>query len=72
MPAVWPRRSALAQLETIQALAAGPPEYVAERLRGYVAAGARHLACRIATTSLAAQREQLDQVIKLRPLLAGA
>ena len=62
----------LAQLETIQALAAGPPEYVAERLRGYVAAGARHLACRIATTSLAAQREQLDQVIKLRPLLAGA
>ena len=62
----------LAQLETIQALAAGPPEYVAERLRGYVAAGARHLACRIATTSLAAQREQLDQVIKLRPLLAAA
>jgi len=62
----------LAQLETIQALAAGPPEHVAERLRGYVAAGARHLACRIATTSLAAQREQLDQIIKLRPLLAGA
>ena len=62
----------LAQLETIQALAAGPPEYVAERLRGYVAAGARHLACRIATTSLAAQREQLDQIIKLRPLLAAA
>ena len=62
----------LAQLETIQALAAGPPEYVAERLRGYVAAGARHVACRIATTSLAAQREQLDQVIKLKPLLTGA
>ena len=62
----------LAQLETIQALAAGPPEYVAERLRGYGAAGARHLACRIATTSLAAQREQLDQIIKLRPLLAAA
>jgi len=62
----------LAQLETIQALAAGPPEHVAERLRGYVAAGARHLACRIATTSLATQREQLDQIIKLRPLLAGA
>jgi len=62
----------LAQLETIQALAAGPPEYVAERLRGYVAAGARHLACWIAATSLADQPEQLDQVIKLRPLLAGA
>jgi alkanesulfonate monooxygenase SsuD/methylene tetrahydromethanopterin reductase-like flavin-dependent oxidoreductase (luciferase family) len=59
----------LAQLETIQALAAGPPELVAERLRGYVAAGARHLAVRIATTSLASQREQLEQIIKLRPLL---
>jgi alkanesulfonate monooxygenase SsuD/methylene tetrahydromethanopterin reductase-like flavin-dependent oxidoreductase (luciferase family) len=62
----------LAQLETIQALAAGPPEHVADQLRGYVAAGARHLACRIATTSLAAQREQLDQIIKLKPLLADA
>ena len=62
----------LAQLETIQALAAGPPELVAERLRGYVAAGARHLAVRIATTSLASQREQLEQIIKLRPLLAEA
>ena len=62
----------LTQLETIQALAAGPPELVAERLRGYVAAGARHLAVRIATTSLASQREQLEQIIKLRPLLTGA
>ena len=48
---------------------AGPAEHVAERLRGYVAAGARHLACRIATTSLAAQREQLEQIVKLKPLL---
>jgi hypothetical protein len=60
----------LAQLETIQALAAGPPEHVAARLRDYTAAGARHFACRIATTSLAAQREQLEQLIKLKPLLS--
>jgi alkanesulfonate monooxygenase SsuD/methylene tetrahydromethanopterin reductase-like flavin-dependent oxidoreductase (luciferase family) len=59
----------LDQLETIQAVVAGPAEHVAERLRGYVAAGARHLACRIATTSLAAQRGQLEQIIKLKPLL---
>jgi alkanesulfonate monooxygenase SsuD/methylene tetrahydromethanopterin reductase-like flavin-dependent oxidoreductase (luciferase family) len=60
----------LAQLETIQALAAGPPEHVAARLREYVAAGARHLAIRIATTSLATQREQLEQLIKLKPVLS--
>ncbi len=54
------------QLAQIQALAAGPPEVVAEKLRGYVAAGARHLAIRIATTSLASQRDQLEQIIKLK------
>jgi hypothetical protein len=57
------------QLETIQALAAGPAEYLAEWLGAYVAAGARHLAIRIASTSLSAQREQLEQLIKLKPLL---
>ena len=41
------------------------------RLRGFVAAGARHFACRIATTSLATQREQLEQLIKLKPMLSG-
>jgi alkanesulfonate monooxygenase SsuD/methylene tetrahydromethanopterin reductase-like flavin-dependent oxidoreductase (luciferase family) len=61
----------LDQLETIQAVVAGPAEHVAERLRGYVAAGVRHLACRLATTSLAAQREQLEQIIKLKPLLTA-
>jgi hypothetical protein len=61
----------LGQLETIQAVTAGPPEHVAERLRGYVAAGARHLACRIATTSLATQKEQLEQIIKLKPQLTA-
>jgi len=59
----------LDQLEQIQALAAGPPEMVAEKLRGYVAAGARHLVVRIATTSLESQREQLEQIIKLKGYL---
>jgi alkanesulfonate monooxygenase SsuD/methylene tetrahydromethanopterin reductase-like flavin-dependent oxidoreductase (luciferase family) len=60
----------LDQLEQIQALAAGPPEVVAEKLRGYVAAGARHLVVRIATTSLESQREQLEQIIKLKGYLS--
>jgi alkanesulfonate monooxygenase SsuD/methylene tetrahydromethanopterin reductase-like flavin-dependent oxidoreductase (luciferase family) len=59
----------LDQLEQIQALAAGPPEVVAEKLRGYVAAGARHLVVRIATTSLESQREQLEHIIKLKGYL---
>ena len=59
----------LEQLEQIQALAAGPAEVVAEKLRGYVAAGARHLMVRIATTSLESQREQLEQIIKLKESL---
>ena len=59
----------LDQLEQIQALAAGPPEVVAGKLRGYVAAGARHLVVRIATTTLAAQREQLQHIIELKKYL---
>jgi hypothetical protein len=59
----------LDQLEQIQALAAGPFDVVAEKLNGFVAAGARHLAIRIATTNLQAQREQLEQIIKLKPIL---
>jgi alkanesulfonate monooxygenase SsuD/methylene tetrahydromethanopterin reductase-like flavin-dependent oxidoreductase (luciferase family) len=59
----------LDQLEQIQALAAGPPEAVAEKLRGYVAAGARHLAVRIATTGLESQRAQLEEIIKLKEYL---
>jgi alkanesulfonate monooxygenase SsuD/methylene tetrahydromethanopterin reductase-like flavin-dependent oxidoreductase (luciferase family) len=56
----------LERLEQIQALAAGPADVVAEKLHGYVAAGARHLAVRIATTSLESQREQLEHIIKLK------
>jgi alkanesulfonate monooxygenase SsuD/methylene tetrahydromethanopterin reductase-like flavin-dependent oxidoreductase (luciferase family) len=59
----------LDQLEQIQALAAGPADVVAEKLREYVTAGARHLVVRIATTSLQSQREQLDHVIKLKGYL---
>ena len=59
----------LDQLEQIQALAAGPPEVVADKLRGYVAAGARHLAVRIATTTLESQREQLEHIVKLKEYL---
>ena len=57
------------QLETIQAVTAGPAEYLAEWLGGYVAAGARHLVIRIAATDLAAQRGQLERLIKLKPPL---
>jgi alkanesulfonate monooxygenase SsuD/methylene tetrahydromethanopterin reductase-like flavin-dependent oxidoreductase (luciferase family) len=60
----------LEQLERIQALVAGPPDVVAEQLRGYVAAGARHLAVRIATTSMESQREQLEQIVKLKEYLS--
>jgi hypothetical protein len=59
----------LDQLEQIQVLAAGPLDVVAEKLSGYVAAGARHLAVRIAATSLESQREQLDHIIKLKACL---
>ncbi len=59
----------LEQLEQIQALAAGPADVVAEKLRGYVAAGARHLVVRVATTTLASQHQQLEQIIKLKEYL---
>ncbi len=59
----------LDQLEQVQALVAGPADVAAEKLRGYVAAGARHLAVRIATTDLSSQHEQLAQIIKLRAYL---
>jgi alkanesulfonate monooxygenase SsuD/methylene tetrahydromethanopterin reductase-like flavin-dependent oxidoreductase (luciferase family) len=61
----------LDQLEQIQALAAGPADYVAGKLSRYLAAGARHLIVRIATASLASQREQLEQIITLKSLLEG-
>jgi alkanesulfonate monooxygenase SsuD/methylene tetrahydromethanopterin reductase-like flavin-dependent oxidoreductase (luciferase family) len=60
---------ALAELETIQAVVTGSAEQVAEQLGRYVAAGARHLVCRIGTLDLTSQREQLEQIAELIPLL---
>jgi alkanesulfonate monooxygenase SsuD/methylene tetrahydromethanopterin reductase-like flavin-dependent oxidoreductase (luciferase family) len=60
---------ALEELETIQALVTGPAEHVASQLGSYIAAGARHLVCRIGTLDLKSQREQLEQVAGLIPLL---
>jgi alkanesulfonate monooxygenase SsuD/methylene tetrahydromethanopterin reductase-like flavin-dependent oxidoreductase (luciferase family) len=62
-------RLELAQLETIQAVIAGPPQHVAAHLARYIAAGARHLVCRIAAPSLQSQREQLERITDLFPLL---
>jgi alkanesulfonate monooxygenase SsuD/methylene tetrahydromethanopterin reductase-like flavin-dependent oxidoreductase (luciferase family) len=50
-------------LETIQLLVAGPREVVRERLAPYLAAGARHLVCRIGALSLQAQAEQLEPIL---------
>ncbi|WP_432190340.1 LLM class flavin-dependent oxidoreductase [Streptomyces sp. Tue6028] len=59
----------LEELEKIQAVVAGPPEHVAARLKGYVDAGARHLVCRIGTLDLKSQREQLELIADLVPLV---
>ncbi len=64
-------RMALKQLETIQAVIAGPPEHVAAELGRYLAAGARHLVCRIAAPDLRSQREQLERIAGIFPLLRG-
>ncbi|MFC4587262.1 LLM class flavin-dependent oxidoreductase [Sphaerisporangium corydalis] len=58
--------------ETIQTMVAGPFAHVAEHLGRYVAAGTRHIVCRIAALDLAAQLDQLEQVIELgKSLKAG-
>ncbi|MGI8336855.1 LLM class flavin-dependent oxidoreductase [Actinomadura scrupuli] len=62
----------LEELETIQAVITGPREHVASQLRRYVAAGARHLVCRLGTTDLRSQREQLERIAELGPLLGRA
>ncbi len=60
---------ALEELETIQALVTGPPEHVLAQLGAYLDAGARHLVCRIGALDLVSQREQLQQIAELVPLL---
>lgn len=56
----------LEDLAAIQALVAGPPQLVAERLQAYVEAGAHHLVCRLATGGLDDYRTQLTRLADLR------
>ncbi|MEV4758108.1 LLM class flavin-dependent oxidoreductase [Micromonospora sp. NPDC049559] len=56
-------------LRTIQVVLAGPAARIVERLRPYLAGGARHLVCRIAALDLASQRDQLERIAELLPLL---
>ena len=64
-------RMPLSRLETIQAVIAGPPEQVTAGLGRYIEAGASHLVLRIAAPDLRAQREQLERISGIFPLLRG-
>ncbi|MFI0901382.1 LLM class flavin-dependent oxidoreductase [Streptomyces sp. NPDC020983] len=59
----------LAQMASIQALAAGTPEAVVDTLGRYVAQGARHLVLRPAVPDMAALPGQLEGLAALRPAL---
>ena len=65
----WRSDEARQAYQQIQAMAAGTPEAVTERLAQYVAAGARHLVIRIATPDIPTQTAQLDRLVSLRPTL---
>src|SRR5215217_1283776 len=52
-------------LQTVQAVIAGPPTRVASQLGGYIAAGARHIVCRIGALDLTSQLDQLEQIAEL-------
>lgn len=52
----------LEELRQIQAVVAGPSEYVERYLQAYVDAGARHLVCRLAVTGIDEYRRQLKLV----------
>jgi alkanesulfonate monooxygenase SsuD/methylene tetrahydromethanopterin reductase-like flavin-dependent oxidoreductase (luciferase family) len=52
-------------LETVQAVIAGPPAHVAIQLGRYIAAGARHIACRIGALDFKGQFDQLEQIAEL-------
>nr|WP_261564661.1 LLM class flavin-dependent oxidoreductase [Frankia gtarii] len=62
---------ALRDLEAIQAVTTGPPAQVAAHLAGYIAAGARHLVCRIGTVDLGSARDQLERLAEVLPGLRG-
>lgn len=57
----------LEQLEQIQALATGPAADVAATFERYIAAGARHIVCRIGALDLATISAQLEQLADLVP-----
>jgi alkanesulfonate monooxygenase SsuD/methylene tetrahydromethanopterin reductase-like flavin-dependent oxidoreductase (luciferase family) len=59
-------RMPLEIVETIQALVAGPAEVIVAALLRYVAAGARHLVCRIGALDLATQLDQLERLSAVR------
>ena len=62
----------LTDLRHIQAAIAGTPADVADSLRRYIAAGARHLVLRLGGLGLRAQHEQLERVCDLLPVLRAA
>jgi alkanesulfonate monooxygenase SsuD/methylene tetrahydromethanopterin reductase-like flavin-dependent oxidoreductase (luciferase family) len=51
---------------------AGTPQQVTDRLRAYLAGGARHVVCRIAALDLRSQRDQLERIAELVPTLRQA
>jgi hypothetical protein len=55
----------LETLETIQSVMAGPREEVRAWLGRYVAAGARHIVCRIAALTLDDHIAQMERVAEL-------
>jgi alkanesulfonate monooxygenase SsuD/methylene tetrahydromethanopterin reductase-like flavin-dependent oxidoreductase (luciferase family) len=58
-------RMPLEVVETIQALVAGPREFVTATLDRYIAAGARHIVCRIGALGLKSQLDQLELISTL-------
>jgi alkanesulfonate monooxygenase SsuD/methylene tetrahydromethanopterin reductase-like flavin-dependent oxidoreductase (luciferase family) len=56
-------------VEQIQAFASGPAEVVADRLRRYIDAGARHLVCRIGVLGPDGFLQQLEQLRGVKEML---
>jgi alkanesulfonate monooxygenase SsuD/methylene tetrahydromethanopterin reductase-like flavin-dependent oxidoreductase (luciferase family) len=61
----------LEELRTIQAVVIGTAEQVAEHLAQYAAAGARHIVARLAALDLRSQRDQLERLAHVIPVLGG-
>ena len=59
----------LAELEKVQAVITGTPGQVAEALSRYIAAGARHLVIRLGALDVHSQRDQLERIAALIPML---